>query len=402
MTTTRPALIPRSRQLRYVLPLLISAAGCGASREAAPLDSQAPVEVTVDRVAMTSMPASFEAGGVLVSRQTAVIASRVLAPIAQIPVQPGERVRRGQVLVRLESDNLTAQAAQARAGLEVARANARAVTSDQAAAEAGVALARATHTRISRLHADRSATQQELDEATAALRQAEARLAAAGAQADATGRSIDAANAGVQAADIAKSWIVLTSPFDGIVAARHADPGSMASPGMPLLVIEASGSWQMDVRVDASRAAGLSVGQAAQVRVDGGSTDAWVQGKVGEIARVDPASHSFVVTIDLDPNPAWRSGLFGRARFEGPGTHRLGVSSDAVVTRGQLTLVYVVGADDHARLRAVSLGDRANGRTEVLAGLAEGDRVVVRPSPGLVDGGKVRAAAAPQRAGGQS
>jgi hypothetical protein len=95
--------------------------------------------------------------------------------------------------------------------------------------------------------------------------------------------------------------------------------------------------------------------------VDGSGGDAWVRGRISEIARVDPASHSFVVTVDLEPNVAWRSGLFGRARFMGPAAERLSVQADAVVARGQLTFVYVVGADDHARLRSVSLGETAAG-----------------------------------------
>lgn len=390
------------RPTTYILPLLLSAAGCGAAHEATPVDSTTPIAVTLDRVEVTPMPSFFEAGGVLVSRQTAIIASRVLAPIAQVRVQPGERVRRGQILIQLDAQESTAQAARARASVEGARATARVVASDRDAAEASVTLARATHARIARLHADRSATLQELDEATASVRQAEARLAMARAQADATDRAIEAADAAARAADIAHSWSVLTSPLDGTVAARHADPGSMASPGQPLLVVEASGAWQMDVRVDASRAAGLAVGQPAEARVDGVAGDGWVQGRIGEIARVDPSSHSFVVTIDLEPNATWRSGLFGRARFQGPSTDRLTVTAGAAVTRGQLTFVYVVGADDHARLKSVSLGEAAGGRVEVLAGLAAGDRVVVKPAAGLTDGAKVRATAAPGAGGTQS
>ncbi len=393
MTTMRCAL--RTRAWFVILSLSLGAAACGSAPDTAPASAADPVDVSVDRVRSAPMSATFEAGGVLVSRHTAEISSRVMAPIVRVLVRPGERVRRGQVLVELDAAEVTAQAARARAGLEGARASARAVVSDREAAEAGLALARATHTRIAGLHAQRSATTQELDQASAGLRQAEARLAMAVAQGDATNRSVEAADAANRAAAIAQTWSVLTSPLDGTVAARHADPGSMASPGQPLLVVEASGAWQMDVRVDASRVTTLAVGKAADVRVDGTAPDAWAPGRISEIARVDQASHSFVVTVDLDPNTAWRSGLFGRARFAGPAAERLSVAADAVVTRGQLTFVYVVGADDHARLRSVSLGDTAAGRVEVLAGLAAGDRVVVRPAPGLLDGASVRVTSAP-------
>ena len=276
------------------------------------------------------------------------------------------------------------------------RAGARAAAADRAAADAGVTLARATYDRIAKLHTERSATSQELDEASAALKQADARAVMAAAQADVAARGIEAAEAGARAADIAQSWTTLTAPFDGVVSARHADPGTMAAPGQPLLTLEGTGALQMDVRVDASRAAALGVGHPAEVRLDASDSDEWIAGRIAEIARVDPASHSFVVTVDVGANTDWRSGLFGRARFRGPSSERLTVAGDAVVTRGQLTFVYVVGADDHARLRLVSLGETGSDRVDVLAGLSDGDRVVLRPAPTLADGAKVRVAAAPE------
>ncbi|MCR4374266.1 MAG: efflux RND transporter periplasmic adaptor subunit [Acidobacteria bacterium] len=384
----------KTRTWAVVLSLSIGAAACGGAPDTSPAaDTATAVPVAVDRVAITASAGSFDTGGTLVARQTAIVASRVMAPITRVTVVPGDRVRRGQVLVVLEGDEMTAQAARARAGLESARAGARVAASDRAAAAAGVTLARATYERIATLHAERSATSQELDEAGAALKQAEARAAMAAAQADMTDRGIEAAEAGTRAADIAQSWNTLAAPFDGVVSARHADPGTMAAPGQPLLTLEGTGALQMDVRVDASRAAALAVGQPAEVRIDASGTDEWTAGRIAEIARVDPASHSFVVTVDVAANTNWRSGLFGRARFSGPSAERLTVSADAVVTRGQLTFVYVVGADDHARLRMVSLGEAGGDRVDVLAGLSDGDRVVLRPAPALADGAKVRAGA---------
>lgn len=385
----------RTRTWAAALSLSFGAAACGGSPEKPPAAGAVEaVAVTVGRVGVTASAGSFDAGGTLVARQTAIVASRVMAPITRIAVVPGERVRRGQVLVVLEGDEMTAQAARARAGLESVRAAARVAASDRAAADAGVTLARATYARIAKLHAERSATSQELDEASAALKQTEARAVMAAAQIDAAARGIEAAEAGARAADIAQSWHTLTAPFDGMVSARHADPGTMAAPGQPLLTLEGTGALQMDVRVDASRAAALGVGHPAEVRIDASGSDAWVAGRIAEIARVDPASHSFVVTVDVDANTHWRSGLFGRARFRGPSTERLTVPADAIVTRGQLTFVYVVGADDHARLRMVSLGEAGSDRADVLAGLSDGDRVVRRPAPALADGAKVRVSAA--------
>ncbi len=381
------------------LLVAVSAAACGGDSARTPeADDTTPVAVTIDTAALTPFADSFESGGTLVARQTAIISSRVLAPVLRVAVQPGAAVRRGQVLVELDAEQMTAGAAGATSSLEAARASVRAAESEMAAAEAGLALARASHTRIARLHQDRSATALELDEAVSALRQAEARVAAVTAQVEAGKRSVDAATAGAQVATITRGWATLTAPFDGRVVTRHVDPGTTVAPGQPLVTIEATGAQsglQMDVRLDATRASGLSLGQTAEMRVETGGTSAWAPARITRIARVDPASHSFIVTLEPVAGASatagsWQSGYFGRARFAGPSTERLTVPESAIVTRGQLSFVYLVGADMHARLRIISSGDASNGRVEVLSGLSAGDRVVVNPPATLVDGKKVR------------
>ena len=392
--TMRIAMMTRNRWVMAGLVLALAAAPAACGGEQAERDSQPagdPAVVSLARAEMTAMADSAEAGGIVVASSTAIIAARVMAPVLRVTVQPGDRVRKGQTLVELDSADAVANVTRATAGVAAASAASRAAASDLAASEAALTLAQATHTRIVGLAAQRSATTQELDQATAALRQAEARVAAARAQIEAATKATEAAEAGASVATIARSWTALVAPFDGIVAARHVDPGTMAAPGQPLLTIEAPTGLEMEVRLDATRASRLAIGQRAEVRVDG--AEAWVAATVTEIARVDPQSHSFVVTLApaRDAQLAqWRSGLFGRARFAGDGRERLTVPAGAVVQRGQLSLVYLVSSDDHARLRVVSLGASQNGRVEVLAGVAAGDRVVVDPPATLADGQKVR------------
>lgn len=374
-----------------LLVVATTAAACGgADEQATPATDAAPLAVTVDTAVMTTMPDTFESGGALVARQTAVISSRVLAPVLRVTVQPGDRVRRGQVLVQLDGEDIAGRSAGASSTLAGARASVRAAESQQVAAESAVTLARATHERIARLHKERSATAQELDQAVAALRGAEAQLATASAQVEAATRSVDAAAAGSRVATITESWTTLTAPFDGLVVSRQVDPGTTAAPGQPLVTIEGTSGLQMEVRVDASRAAGLSVGQPAEIRVETGGITDWTGARITEIARVDPMSHSFTVTLDAPATPGWRSGYFGRARFSGPSSQRLTVAETAIVTRGQLTFVYLVDAEGRARLRVVSTGAARAGRVELLAGLSAGDRVVTNPPAALADGQKVK------------
>jgi multidrug efflux pump subunit AcrA (membrane-fusion protein) len=84
-----------------------------------------------------------------------------------------------------------------------------------------------------------------------------------------------------------------------------------------------------------------------------------------------------------------RSGLFGRAQFSGEARQVLTVPLSAVVERGQLTSVYVVDAQDVARLRLITTGERRAERVEALSGLAGGERIVVDGKDRVRDGAKV-------------
>jgi RND family efflux transporter MFP subunit len=241
------------------------------------------------------------------------------------------------------------------------------------------------------LHAKRSATAQELDQVTGALAAAEAQRTSAQARLAAANAARDAAQAAAEAATIGATYAVLSAPFDGIVTQRHADPGSMATPGMALLALEDPATYRLEVQLDEARAALAETGQTVSVRLDNAPVAGagWLEGRVAEIARIDPTSHSFVVKIDLPSSAALRSGLFGRARFAGPTRRVSTVPATALISRGQLTFVYVVDREERARLRPISPGVSDQDRTEILAGLREGDAVVANPPASLTDGVRV-------------
>lgn len=335
---------------------------------------------------LTELTSPFEAGGVVRARATALVASRVMAPITAVHVRAGDRVRRGATLVTLDARDINANRARADASSLAAAETVRAAEGDVTAAESAVQLARLTRDRMASLQATRSATTQELDQAVAALETAEAQRASARARLAAATAARDAARAGADAATITTTYAVLAAPFDGIVTERNAEPGSMAAPGVPLLTVEDAAAYRLEVQIDEARASRIAPGQRVDVRLDTGDPAAWRDGRVAEIARVDPASHSFLVKIDLPGGGEARSGLFGRARFAGPPRRALTVPASALVKRGQLTFVFLADADRRARLRPVSIGAAPGDRAEILAGLRQGDTVVVNPPPALADG----------------
>jgi multidrug efflux pump subunit AcrA (membrane-fusion protein) len=378
---------------RYLLTFIgvaVLGAGCASPPEQAER-APAPVAVSIVAAESTALTSSFEAGGVVRARATAAIASRMMAPILEVHVRPGDRVRRDAPLVTLDSREVMANRSRAAATLASAVEAVHAADADAKSAAAAMGLARATHDRIRTLHDKRSATQQELDQAVSALDAAEAQLGSARARMAAATAARDAAQAASDAAAIASSYAVLVAPFDGLVTERSADPGIMATPGLALLTIEDATTFRLEVALDEARASHVALGQNADVRIgDPGSPNHWAgEARISEVARLDPASHSFLVKLDLPSGPSLRSGLFGRARFAGPTRQALVIPASAAVRRGQLTFVYTVNADGRATLQPVSLGAEDRGRIEILAGLREGERVITNPPATLSEGMQV-------------
>ena len=359
---------------------------CSPDAKSASADAAPPIPVTVAHVAMADIADTFEAGGVVQARTTATIMARILAPVREVRVKPGDRVRAGQVLMVLDGRDLAAHARSASAATLAADQGVTAAASEQQGADAALALARATHARIAALHVKRSATAQELDDATGALRAAEARAAGAAARAHAAGSGVEGARAASEAAATTASFAVITAPFDGVVTENMVEPGNMASPGTPLMRVEDTRGFRLDVRVDESRIGQIAAGAVVPVSVDSGTggVPTTLSGTVAEIGRaVDADARAFLVKVTLPDTTGLRSGTFGRAHFSGHARRALTVPANALVQRGQLTSVLVV-EKEIARVRLV----RMRG-TEVLAGVSEGDVVIVAAPPTVTDGSRV-------------
>jgi RND family efflux transporter MFP subunit len=385
--------------------LAIFAHGCGrGEHDTATKRPEAPVAVDTFAVSMHEGPELLEAGGSIRGRTSATLASRVMAPVRDVLVQPGDRVTAGQPLVILDDRDVSAASRQARAHSTAAARGLDASQAEQQAADAALALAKATHARIAALYQRKSATAQEFDQAVAGLRAAETRVTRAAASAAEAEANLAGAHAGGDAADVAASFTRIVAPFAGLVTEKLVEPGNLVTPGTPLLRIEDARSFKLDVRLDESRAAWVAPDTPVRVVVDGPQKDRDIEGRVFEIGRAMEAdSRAFLVTIALPASETLRPGMFARAYLPGPSRRTLRVPDSALVRRGQLTHVFVVDAGT-ARLRLVSTGRSSSAHTDILAGLSEGEAVVVVPPPGLRDGSPLAPgrAAATAAGGGRS
>ncbi len=247
---------------------------------------------------------------------------------------------------------------------------------------------------------DIRAAEEGLQQAQAALAQARAGLkqAQAGAmQVNVRRQEVQVARAQVgqstaalRLARVTRDFAALSAPFDGLVSARLADPGAMASPGVPLMAVQ-GGQIRLEAVVPENSLRSVRRGLRVPVLLDA-LYGREVSGTIVEVApQGDPSSHTFIVKIGLPAGSPARSGMFGRARFAQGIERRLLVPSTAVIKREGLDYVFAVDKDNKARLRLVTLGE-AQGRTvPVLSGLGAGERIVAEGVDRLTDGQPVSA-----------
>jgi len=381
----------RRRKLILGAPLLVSLAACGR----APAPSQAAPEIVngiaTETVNLQTIPNEIAAPGTVASIRTAQVSARVMGTVEQVTVREGDRIHQGQVLVVLDDREFTARRAAAEAGLAQAAAAEQEARRGAAAAEAEANVAEKTYKRYVYLREQKSVSPQEFDEVEAKQQAAQAMLAQARAREQQAAAAYRQAQEEVRAASTVSSYSRIVAPFDGVVLQRFVDPGAMATPGTPLLSVEETSRYRLETTLDAERMAGIRVGTPARVELDAfpGKT---LAGRVGEVEPgANPASHTVQVKIDLPPDPALRSGLFGRAWFQQGEQQAIVVPETAILDRGQLRAVYVVDPAGIMRLRLVTLGNRtATGRV-VLSGLGPGERVVTNPGSRDLDGKKAEA-----------
>ena len=351
-------------------------AGCHGNESA----SAAAIETVQARIVESrqlEVPVNVRATGAVHARETALVSAQVPGRIREIFVRAGDAVRAGQTLAMLDDAAQRDAVSQAQAGV-------RAAQSLQAAAQTDSSLAASTLERYRQLEAEKSVSPQEMDEMSRKADAAAARLEAVRAQ-------TEAAQAQENSARTMLGYTRLVAPFAGIVTARMADPGTLASPGVPLLQIDQAGTLQLQATVDESMIAAIHRGMKTQVVIDGASSAS----VAGTIAEIDPAAdlstHSFLVKIDLPSSSQLRAGMYGTAEFADGVRKAILISRSAVVARGSLNCAYVLDSQGMAQLRYVTLGTLQGDLVEVLSGISAGDRLVDAPSDRDLAGKRIEA-----------
>jgi RND family efflux transporter MFP subunit len=378
-------MLKRTRLFSAILPgVAILAASCASPSEGPPAKREAAVPVRTDRVQKTRFAVGYRASGTVRGHATATLTSKSVGHVRAVHVRSGDLVREGQLLVELEASDVLASVSGARAALASAVASKLEAESALTATVAAAKLAQSNHQRSSRLLEQQVIAQEQYDQSEAQASSAVAQEQAARARLSAADSAIQQATATLAESRAMLGYTKLTAPFNGRVLERLIDPGALASPGTPLLVVADDGKLRVESAVPESRAAEVKVGGAASIEVEGVSAP--LAGKIGEIvASVDTASRAFLVKVDLpDGAPHLRPGTFARVTFPLGDEPRLVVPTEALTRFGALERVFVVERGE-ARLRMITTGEAQATWTAVLSGLTEGERIVVSPPASLRD-----------------
>ena len=275
------------------------------------------------------------------------VAAKLLAKVLEINATAGQVVQKDQVLVKLDDADLQARLKQAEASLTSAQ-----VRSEQTKTEFG---------RAEQLKSKKAISQADFDTAQAAMKSAAAEL--------------ERATQAVMESQVMLEYATIRSPMSGTIIDKRVEVGDTVSPGQILLTLFDPTHMQMVASVRESLAMKLKPGQLLPTRLD--ALDFDCEATISEVVpESDVASRSFTVKVTGPCPPGVYSGMFGRLMVPLDDEEVLVIPVAAVRKVGQLTMVDVV-SDNSVSRRNVRLGRTLELDVEVLAGLVEGELVVV-------------------------
>lgn len=336
-TKTFPASFVNLGRALVLVPLFVSCGDHAASHGPAVRVLPA-VEVKTAQVLLRPYTASEEVVGTVRSKQRALVEPKVSGRVVEYTAAPGHLVKSGDLLVRLDVQEIRAKVDQAKAML------------DQAGRD---------FERQKQLIASNATTRQDYDAAEARVK---------------------IAVAGLSEAETMLGYAKVTAPFDGVVTRKLAEVGDLAMPGKPLLEMESPAALRFEADLPEALIDNVKLGDKLRVRLA-----KVVEGVVGEISPVaDPVSRTFLVKLDLPAADGVRTGQFGRVSVPVGEARLLLVPQNAILKRGQMEIVFVT-KEGKAALRLVKTGRVLDGGVEILSGVDEGEQVVLDKAASLSD-----------------
>ncbi|MFW6322327.1 MAG: efflux RND transporter periplasmic adaptor subunit [Guyparkeria sp.] len=302
--------------------------------------------------------------GTVIASQQLPVASRMSGFVRELKVDAGDAVKEGDVLLVIDPASLESQIRQAEANLAKARA--------------GFNNAREEYERFKRLFEKDAIPEQQFNQV---------RLAYDSARGD-----LDAAEAALDQARSETGYTRIEAPFDGVITERRIEPGQLANPGQPLLMLQGDEAREIRVEVDDSAFAELPTGTETRISYrDAKAVERdFTATVVTAISAADPVTRTHTVKLAVPDSVDVNPGQYVNVRVTLDSREAIVLPQDAVHQRAGIDGVFVLDDQDRARFRVVRLGRSADGEVTVLSGLSAGDRVITQSDGHLANGVTVR------------
>ncbi len=308
-----------------------------------------PHDSKVVAVRLLRRPRFESAVGAIEPIHQSSVAAKILAKVLEVNASAGQRVKAGDILVRLSDEDLQSRLKQAEAQSSAAIAEAK--------------QARADFNRAQRLIDSNAMSRADYENASTAVETREA--------------EVERASRAIEEARVLLDYATIKAPYDGVIVDKQVQQGDTVTPGQTLLTLYDPDQMQLVTSVRESLATKLKVGQQVPALLE--SLDHQCLATVREVVpQADLGSHSFQVKVSGPCPPGIYSGMFGRILLPLEDEELVVIPSNAIYRVGQLTLVDVVEQKNEFVRRNVQLGRQLDDEVEVLSGLKPGELVVVR------------------------
>lgn len=302
--------------------------------------------------------------GTLRSEVRSEIGTKVMGEVEAVPVQIGDKVSKGTLILKIKDDDLEAKKEQAEAGLEEAQVRMNAVEKD--------------YNRFKTLYEQGSATPKEWDDIRTSYQSIKSRVKGAESQ--------------LKEINDLLSYTQIKAPYDGVIASKYVQAGDIVSPGRPLMAVEQTGRFKIKASLPESEISSIQQGDTVRVKIPAVSADDLYAVVTEVSASGNPQSRQFEVEFRLNPTSGLqglRSGMFAEIMLQDHSAAIVAVPSEALVKRGQLVGIYTLSSKDESLLRWIRTGRTIGNEVEVLSGLQEGERYVANGRSITRDGIKV-------------
>lgn len=292
--------------------------------------------------------------GNVVSKNRVNISTRMMGRILSIKTDIGKEVKKGELLVEIDTPEAESGYRQAKAMADSALVYLNNMERD--------------YERFKRLYEEKAVTKHQLE-------QVEAGFANAKAQYEQAKASLD----------MAKDLLLygkIYSPINGIVTKKFVDEGNIVGPGMPILTIEDPESLEINIEVPEEKAEKIKVGSKALVYLNEEELRIYPVKTI--LKTADYMTKTSTVKIEVDNQ--LKVGKFVKVKFNDLGSEALSIPKEAIKREGQIELVFVLRDDNKATIRIIKTGRYEDGYYEVLSGLMEGEKIVLNPPYDLREG----------------